>query len=95
MGCIAVWIAESTRLLRVATGIQRVVVVKPEAGTVILVRATARNRIEHRARVATILSAELVCDEPDFLNGVGIIQRDRRTGDAEVVIVLAVDHEVV
>ena len=90
-------IAETIRagFLCVATGVQSVVVVKPEAGAVILVRPTTRDRIEHRARVATILRAELVSDESDFLNRVRIIQRDRRAGDTEVVVVLTVDHEVV
>src|SRR6185295_15772199 len=81
--------------LYVATGVQRVVVVKPETGTVILVRTTTRDRIEHRARVPTILGAELVSDEPDLLNRVRIVQRDRRSGDTEVVVILTVDHEVV
>ena len=81
--------------LYVATRVQSVVVVKPEAGTVILVRTTARDRIEHRARVATILSAELVGYESDFLNRVRIVQRNRRSGNTKVVVVLTVDHEVV
>ena len=83
------------RLLCVATRVQSVVVVKPEARAVILVRTTARDRIEHRARVATILSAELVGDESDFLNRIRIVQRDRRSGNTEVVVVLTVDHEIV
>ena len=90
-------IAETIRagFLHIATRIQRVIVVKPEARAVILVRATARDRIEHRARVAAILSAELICHQSDFLNRVRIVQGDRRSGDTEVVVVLAVDHEVV
>jgi len=83
------------RFLYVAARVQRVVVVKPEAGAVILVRATARDRIEHRARVATVLGAELVGNESDFLNRVRIVQRDRRSGNTEVVVVLTIDHEVV
>ena len=83
------------RLLCVATRVQSIVVVKPEALAVILVRTTARDRIEHRARVAAILSAELVSNESDFLNRIGIVQRDRRSGDTKVVVVLTVDHEVV
>ena len=92
-----VGIAETIRacFLHVAARVQRVVVVKPETGAVILVRATARDRIEHSARVTTIFSAELVCDESDFLNRVRIVQRDRRSGNTEVVVVLTVDHEVV
>ena len=82
-------------LLYVATGVQSIVVVKPETGAVILVRTTTRDRIEHGARVATILSAELVGDESDFLNRVRIVQGDRRSGNTEVVVVLTVDHEVV
>src|ERR1044072_2565846 len=81
-------------LLYVATRVQSIVVVQPEAGTVILVSTTARDRIEHRARVAAILSAELVGDESDFLNRVRIVQGDRRSGNTEVVVVLTVDHDV-
>ena len=92
-----VWIAETIRagFLHVATRIQRVIVVKPEARAVKLVRATARDRIEHRARVATILGAELVSDESDFLNRVRIVQRDRRSGNTEIVVILTIDHEIV
>src|SRR5689334_19382414 len=96
-GIGVVGIAETVRagFLHVATRIQRVVIMKPEAGAVILVRATARDRIEYRARVATILSAELICHQSHFLNRVRIVQGDRRSGNAEVVVVLTVDHEVV
>src|SRR5262245_14973721 len=90
-----VWIAETIRagLLHVAASVQRVVVVKPEAGTVIIVRAAARDRIENGAGVAAILGAELVRYQSHFLDRIRIVQRDRRTGNTEVVVVLAVDHE--
>ena len=96
-GVRCVWIAETggACFLRVAAGIQGIVVVKPETRAVKLVRATARDGIENGARVATVFSAELVRDQPHFLNRIRIVQRDCRTRDAEVVVVLTIDHEVV
>ena len=61
----------------------------------ILIAAAAGNRVEDGAGIAAVLGAELVSYQPDFLNRVRIVQRDRRTGNTEVVVVLTVDHEVV
>ena len=90
-------IAETIRagFLHVATCIQRVVIVKPETRAVILVRTTTRDRVENGARVAAVLGTELIGDESHFLYRVRIVQWNRRAGDAKVVVVLTIDHEVV
>ena len=73
IGCVSDCRSHS-RPLHVAASVQRVVVVKPEAGAMKLVRSTSRDRIENRAGIAAILGAELIGDQSDFLNRVRIIQ---------------------
>src|SRR5687767_3166402 len=60
-----------------------------------LVRAALGDRVEDRAAVAAVLGAELVRDQPYFLNQVRVVELDHAAADAEVVVVLAVEQEVI
>ena len=94
-GVRGVRVTEPATLVGVTAGVQGVVIVKPERGAVKVVRARLCDGIKDSTRIAPILGAELIRDEPHFLDRVGIIERDRRPRNAKVVVVLAVDHEVV
>ena len=61
----------------------------------IIVRAALGHRIEDGAAVAPIFGRELIGDEPDLLNQVGIVERHGGAGLPEIVVVLAVDHEII
>src|SRR6185503_18148275 len=53
------------------------------------------NGVEYRAAVAAVLGTELVGDQPYFLNQVGVVELNHTAADAKVVVVLAVEQEVV
>src|SRR5687768_7734080 len=92
-----IWITETVGagLLHIAARVKRVVIVKPKRRSVILVRAATRDGVENGAGVASVLRNELVRHQSHFLDRVRFIQRDSRSGNSVVVVVLTIDHDVV
>ena len=82
-------------LIKIARGIQSIVVVKPESRTVEVVTAALGHNVHDRPCRAPVLGCELVRDQPDLLNDVGIVDRLRAARHAGFIGVLAVDHEIV
>ena len=82
-------------LVEIAARVQVVVVVEPERGSAEVVRAVLGDDIHHRARRAAVLRRKLVGDQPDLLDDVSVVNRLLATGDAGIVAVLTIDHDVV
>ena len=59
------------------------------------VRSAFRNDVHHRAGRAAVLGRKLIRDEAYFLDDIWIVDGLLPAGDARIVAVLAIDHEVV
>src|SRR5947209_13555495 len=91
-----IWLGLTTALFDVIQAVEIFVVpVKFEETAVELISASLGHVVYDRALVAAILCREIVSDNLKFLNGILIINKERRPGDAEVVIVGAVDLKIV
>lgn len=84
----------SRRLIEIAAGVEAVVVVAPEQAAVERVGAALRHHVHDRAGRAAVLRGKLVGHQPNLLDDVGVVHRLLAPGDARVVDVLAVDHDV-
>ena len=89
------WRRRSRLLVQIASCIQRVVIVKPERGSVKVIGSALGDDIHHRSGRASKLRRKLVCDEADLLDNIRIVDRLLPPRKAGIVAVLAVDHEVV
>ena len=71
------------------------VAVEPETAAVKFVRAGLGHDVHDGALVAAILGREVVGDDLKLTDRVRVINKETGTGDRKVVVVLAVDVEVV
>src|SRR6185295_2465853 len=86
----------SASLLNIVKTVQvLVVLVEPKRAAVVLVRAALGHDVDHRALVATILRREVVGDDLVFLNLILIIDEHGGSGDAQVIIIRAIDLKVI
>ena len=74
--------------IRVGSGIQCIVIVKPECRAVKTVGSTFRDHVHYGAGIAAEFRRELIGDEVHFLNDIGIIDRLLAAADAGIVAVL-------
>src|SRR5258705_5132581 len=72
-----------------------VVLVEPKRAAVVLVRAALGHDVYHRALVATVLRREVVGDDLVFLNLILIVDEHGGAGDAQVIVISAVDLKVI
>ena len=82
-------------LVQIVRCVQALVVDERECGPLEHVRPVPGDHVDDGAGGAAELRRELIGDEPHFLDGVRVIELLLPAGDARIVAVLAVDHEVV
>src|SRR5687767_12385193 len=90
-----IWIAVSGRFVQIAAGIQAFIIMEPKRRTMEIIRTRLTNKVDHRAGITAELRKKLVGSNTNFLEGVRIVQRNLTAGNARVVDVLLVDHEIV
>ena len=83
------------RLVEIGARVQALVVAEHEAAATELIGAALGRDIHDRAGGPAELGRELVRDQPHFLHDVRVVDLLLTAGDARIVAVLAVDHEVV
>lgn len=61
----------------------------------IVICPALRDSVKDRAGIAPVFSAELVSYQPGLLNGIRVVERNRGTSDAKIVVVLSVNHKII
>jgi hypothetical protein len=82
-------------LVEIVHRVQAVVVDVREGGAFERVRPVAGDHVHDGSGGAPEFRRELIRDQPELLNGIGVIELLLPAGDTRIVAVLAVDHEVV